>query len=219
VLGIISREFNPHDPAQQRLNREFSAAPAVRQLLGTESAVQRLERNVQRYSALVRYRAFVRQPKYLPALLGVKKVTSREYGSFLAPDGQYQQFLKRDYPKTETLRRVFANTGVLAQFEVGPAQLQTFRELIAFLKARAKRVVVVNMPVTSDYVDSHPNGAADFHKYTDTLEKETDRSDVELVDVGLWPAGYFADPAHLNARGSKRISRMLDDVLGQGGSS
>lgn len=215
VLGLISRELNPHDPEQRRLNRQFAAAPAVRHLVGTESFTQKLERNAQRYSALVRYRSSLRQPKYLPALLGLRKVGSGEYGSLVAPDGQYQGFLRREYNATPRVVRLFREA--LVRYEVGEAQRRTLRDLIAALRRTADRVVVVNMPVTSDYVEAHPNGEDDYRRYTRVLEAETERADVRYVDMGVWPAVYFADPAHLNARGSGRITSMLDELTSADG--
>ena len=212
VLGIISREFNPNDPEQQRLDEEFFASPAVRQYLGTETTVQKIDRRLARASALFRYRTFVRQPRYLRALVGMKKVTNTEYGAFVAPDGQYQGFLRREYPDVATVNRLFRNRA-LKDYEVGARQLATFRALLTFLKANAERVVVVNMPVTEDYVDAHPNGEDDYRAYTSALEAEAGRADVELVDLGLWSPLYFADPAHLNARGAERITGVLDDLL------
>jgi hypothetical protein len=214
VLGVISREFNPNDPEQQRLDDEFFAAPAVRQYMGNESAVQKLDRRLAKVSALFRFRTFVRQPRYLRALVGLKKVTNQEYGAYVAPDGQYQGFLRREYPDAATVHRLFRGRA-LKDFEVGAQQVETFRSLVTFLKGTAQRVVVVNMPVTKDYVDAHPNGAKDHGAYTEMLEEESEDLDVELVDLGVWSPVYFADPAHLNARGAKRMTGLLDDLLAE----
>lgn len=214
VVGIISRELNPNDPEQRRLDRQFAAAPAVRELVGNETLAQKFERNAQQLSALVRYRALVRQPKYVLQMLGLKEAASGEYGALVAPDGQYRGFLNREYPDPATLRRLFAQ-GALSRFDVGPAQLESLRRLLTHLAGHVERVIVVNMPVTSDYVDAHPNGEDDYRRATEALEGASDAAGARFVDMGVWPAVYFADPAHLNARGSERITSMLDEVLAQ----
>jgi hypothetical protein len=214
VLGIISREFNANDPEQQRLDEQFFASPAVRQYLGNETTIQKIDRRLARASALFRYRTFVRQPRYLRALIGMKQVTSTEYGALIAPDGQYEGFLSREYPDVATVNRLFRNRA-LKDYEVGAEQVATFRALVTSLKQSAERVVVVNMPVTQDYVDAHPNDEDDHDAYTSALERETEGLDVELVDMGIWSPVYFADPAHLNARGAKRITGLLDEVLAE----
>jgi hypothetical protein len=219
VLGVVSREFNPNDPEQQRLTREFFAAPAVRELLGTETILEKAERRLEDVSAIARYRVFVRQPTYLATLIGLKQgPTDTEYGAYVSADGQYQGFLTRTYPDAATIATLFRKRA-LNDFEIGDQQLATFRSLVTYLKANAKRVIVVSMPITKDYVAAHPRGEADYQAFRRALGRETDDLGVQLVDVGIWSRKYFADPAHLNARGSARISATLDDVLAEAGSS
>ena len=218
VLGVVSRELNPNDPEQARLEREFFEAPAVRHLLGTENLMQVAARRVEGVSDLFKYRTVVRRPPFFKLLVGLAQTSiTAEYGAIVAPDGQYQGFLNRSYDHSPAVLAFLRNQG-LHRFAIGSAQVATIRGLLDYLHDNTKHVIVVNMPVTQDYVDAHPRGEKDYDSATRTLEHLADDGGARFVDFGVWDGKYFADPAHLNARGSKRISHLLDRTLaGAGG--
>ena len=102
---------------------------------------------------------------------------------------------------------------MLDGFSVGDAQVGDLRRLLVLLRSRAEHVVLLNMPVTKDYVRYHPRGRVDYDQYLDAVRSEAKRADVPFVDGGIWPDRYFADPVHMNRQGSVRITDEIDRVL------
>ena len=210
IFGIVSREMNPNDPAQRGNEQEFFAAPAVEELLGTESRIEVVERHVSEASRLFEYRKIIRQPENLERMLGLKKnVSGRTYGDIIADDGQFEGFLDRPFTYNENVAREVRNRA-LNDFDIGPVQLQTLRTLLTYLDTNVPHVIVVNMPVTQQYVDAHPKGQADYDRFVAMLAAEVAKVDVTYVDTGIWSSDLFADPAHLNRAGAKQLTALLD---------
>ena len=70
-------------------------------------------------------------------------------------------------------------------------------------------VVVVNMPVTQDYVDYMPAPAEQTNaKCWQVIRETAEKAGARYVEAGVWDRSLFADPIHLNAAGSERF---LDD--------
>jgi hypothetical protein len=206
VLGLASRELTPHDTEQQRHTAEFFDSPAVRHLTDREPLLDRVERRLSAWSYVVRYRNVLRQPHQL---WGSHR--TGEFGEVVAADGQFEGFRAGRYvPSPEQARFV---RRILRDYEIGRHQLGVLRDLLAHLRSHVERVVVVNMPVTADYVSLHPRGARDYDAYVDVLRAEADRAGAELVDAGVWPDELFADTAHVNGAGSQRLTALVDEHL------
>ena len=101
VLGVASRELDENGAFMSAIERKYFDAPAVRHVDGTENALQIAERRLESASTLFRYRTTIRDPRYLPALLGVGDAPA-ETGveADVADDGQLQRFENRPYRKT-----------------------------------------------------------------------------------------------------------------------
>ena len=209
VLGVISRELSGDDPVVEQRERDFFDAPAVKQLLGDESVLQKTERKIEGASALFKYRTLIRQDRFFRAMLGFK-VTGIEFGDYISPQGQFKVFLHRTYGRADSLR------AEMRSFRVGSVQRDALRRLLTFLDARVRHVVVVNMPVPEDYVSYHPRGRADYDVATRTLKREAGRIGATYIDEGIWPTRYFADPVHVNAEGSKRLTEIMGKVIAAG---
>jgi hypothetical protein len=206
VLGVASRELNANDPRQQAREDEFFDAPAVRHLTGDETPLDAAERAAESASALFKYRTVIREPASLKAFVGLGEtpsITDTVFGDYIAPDGQFLSFLRRPYNAAVFLR------DELNEGAVDAGQLATFRELVGYLKSKAKRVIVVNMPVTKDYVTS----LGDHDRFAKLMRTEVDRLDVGYVRPGIWPTTLFADPVHVNRQGSAKLTKLIEDVI------
>jgi hypothetical protein len=211
VIGLVSRELNPNDPVQTRLERSFVASAAVRQLDGTETLAQRAERYADRLSALLKYRTLLRQGRFLANIVGTGNAPSRRTRSTTtADDGQYQGFLSLRYNGGSAAQ--FRATA-LRDYRVGPRQLATLRSLLAYAKAHVAHVIVVDMPVTATYVSLHPRRRTDQDAFDSALATEAAAVGAPLVRAGVWPEDAFADPAHLNGVGAHRLTAMLIEQL------
>lgn len=210
VFGLVSRELNDNDPAQAKSEQEFFEAPAVKELLGTEDAMDKAERKLSEVSALFRYRKIIRDPDNFLSALGLEKVqTGRTYGDIISPGGQYEGFLDRSFTYTPAVDEQIRN-GALRAFEIGTVQLQTLRTMLDYLHEHVAHVIVVNMPVTTEYIGEHPAGRADYDRYVNVLTQEVGRAGAAYVDGGVWPETLFADPAHLNRAGSQQLTALVD---------
>jgi hypothetical protein len=208
VLGLQSRELNPNDPEQARLERDFVASPAVEEILGTESWLERVERAVEERSRLFEYRTVLRDPRLVVNSLRGDPTAGRTYGDVVATDGQYGGFLDARYQPSVAVERLIRRRA-LNRFEVGRAERMALQRLVEFLAADGRQLVVLSMPVTADYVRFHPDGQADQDEAVATLQAAAASVSARFVDVGVWPDELFADPAHLNAAGAQRLTEVL----------
>jgi hypothetical protein len=207
VLGVAGPELNASDPEQAQREVDFFKSPRVSHALDTESFLQRAERYAETASSTFTYRSIIRQPKYIPALLGLEEappITQTEYGDYIAPDGQFQFFLRRRY-----------ETAPFEQEEQGPLelaadQLTTVRRLIDYLSKEVGQVVVVNMPVTKDTVADGPRERKAYDQIATALKNEAMRANASYIHAGIWPNEFFADPVHVNARGSERLTKLIE---------
>ena len=69
------------------------------------------------------------------------------------------------------------------------------------------------MPITATYVTLHPRGQTDQDAFDRAIAAETAAVGARLVRAGVWPEDAFADPAHLNGNGARRLTTMLTQEL------
>jgi lysophospholipase L1-like esterase len=73
--------------------------------------------------------------------------------------------------------------------------------------------VLVDTPVTQEYIGEHPHQAADYAVYQEALRGLAARTNTELVPGQVWDTSFFADPVHLNEVGARRLAGELADRL------
>jgi hypothetical protein len=213
VVGIVSRELNPNDPEQRSNEAKFFDSKAVHRLTGDERFLERVERRAADLSALVEYRSVLRQPSRVIDALRGDEFRTGEFGEIVADDGQYEGFLEARFRGgPESTANIRARS--LRDFEIGAGRVEILRRLLRFVADQGIDVIVVNMPVTDDYVSAHPNGAADYERAVDVVRRETDRAGATFLDIGVWPDELFADVAHVNAEGSRQFMQVVDDAIG-----
>jgi hypothetical protein len=204
VLGLSSRELNANDKPRAERERAFYEAPAVWDLLGKTSALERAEHSLESASALFRYRTKLRDPSYFPALLGFGDLPPGDVNSandYVGEGGELTAFERNTYAGAT----FFKNK--TKPIPIGTDQRAQLGDLMTFLRAEAPRVVVVNMPVTNDYVSTQtPAQRAQFEAILSAAAKGIGAS---YVKTGVWPTNLFADPTHTNGTGSKRLATVL----------
>jgi hypothetical protein len=94
-------------------------------------------------------------------------------------------------------------------------QADALRSLVGGLQDDGTQVVLLLLPVTEDYLALHPDGAADYDAFADTVQQIGDDAGVEVVDAHEWAPGdqVFADTHHLNGFGSEAFSTALPALL------
>lgn len=209
VIGLTGRELNPNNPAAAQLERDFMHAPAVLHLQGRESTLETAERHLESWSYLFRYRTSLRQPRYLEKVIGLGSAPGpNAYSVRVGPTGQYLGFLNAPYDAGPNVRRQYVNQG-LNEFTVGRTQTLTLLRLVKYAEGQGANVVLVDMPVSPDLISYYPHGQADASRAHATLQRIAQATGSRLLDPGVWPARYFADPGHVNRAGSERFSGYL----------
>jgi hypothetical protein len=203
VIGLTSRELTPNDGEQVNATRDYDRAPAVRQMRHDERWTDRADRTLGRASEIFRYRTVLRRP-----LLWFGQRKRLDSGVEMTSSGWDRSAADEPYDASPGRRRFF-QTVPLHDYTVGAQERRRLQTLATTLRARGIRVLVLNMPVTQDYVALHPHGADDYRAATAAIERLAQRSGSGYVDAGIWPTTLFSDPIHLNGVGARRLSRQI----------
>lgn len=208
VVGISSRELNANAPGQAGIEQQFRASPGAKQALGTETRLDRADRLLSEVSYLARYRSILREPT---SWFGDAKASWD--GTITRSDGLYLGFLNEPYHGDAAVLTKLRN-GSVHDFALGAAQKGVLRRLLVDLRAQGRRVILVSVPVTQDYVDLYPRGLADHQTYVEAVRSLAADVGVEFVDAGIWDRSLMADPLHSNRAGNQRLSALVAARLG-----
>ena len=205
VLGFSSSDLTPNDAVRNSQARLFFDSPGAREALGTESLLQRLDRIAGSISDLVRYRNALRAPSSWG-----KQKRVLDSSEVISPLGSDLSLRERSYSDPQWVQEAL-RTVVLGRFVVGAPALDAVGQLLADTARRGVMTVVVNMPVTADFVSFHPRGAVDYTAATTAVRQVALGVRAPFIDIGVWPSDLFGDPIHLNAKGSARFTALLID--------
>ncbi len=95
-------------------------------------------------------------------------------------------------------------------FNLGGKQAQAFNSVIAFVKSRKIPLVLVNLPLTDDYLDGTRRSAEQqFRRRMQQLSRQKGFAFRDLSQQ--WPNrnDHFVDPSHLNQFGAIAVSRLI----------
>jgi hypothetical protein len=204
VIGLTSREVNLNDPDAAGLAQQFFASPAVRQLSGTESLMQRLERYGDDTSYLFRYRTSLRT---LTTAVHHKSQVDVEK-PFVTAQGMELALATHGFYRNASVDQFFRTT-ITRDFQVGSSKIAALTSLLAAVPQSGARALLVDMPITSDYITLHPNQWLDFVKYEEALQAVVKQTGVTELPLQVWAHPDFADPIHLNEVGARRLTPML----------
>jgi very-short-patch-repair endonuclease len=100
--------------------------------------------------------------------------------------------------------------GDYAQFQLGGSQEAALRSAVALTKARKIPLLVVNLPVTNDYLDStRSNRQQQFRQYMQNQARSLGFVWRDYSQGNLSRNDYFEDPSHLNRFGAGAVARQL----------
>lgn len=100
--------------------------------------------------------------------------------------------------------------GDYARFELGGSQDAALRAVVALTKARKIPLLIVNLPVTNDYLDStRSNGQQQFRQYMQNQARSLGFVWRDYSQGNLSRNEYFEDPSHLNRFGAAAVARQL----------
>jgi hypothetical protein len=211
IVAVSSRDLNDNSGGAEESDETFRRSAGGRWLLGTESTADRVERWFTERSALLRYREVLRRP--VEALAGYDP-PDRDAAA-ITELGLETHLLDTDY-RLDDFVDTFFRTQTLRDFALGGDQEAAFRRLVTSLAAGDRRVVVLDVPVTADYVALHPRGADDMADYRAAVDAVVTETGAELVRPGVWASAFFSDPLHLNGAGVERLGPLLAEVVATG---
>jgi hypothetical protein len=150
-----------------------------------------------------RRRQFWRLLKHGPASLP-------DAAKLIGPLGSDLHKIGRQYGMNEGFARAFRERWI-ADFEIGDGPVATARRLIRTAASTGARVVVVNAPYTDDLVDLFPDGEGARRLGREVLADLCAEEGARLLEPPrtMLPDELFADPIHLNDRGTRVMTQWL----------
>ncbi|WP_199249545.1 hypothetical protein [[Phormidium] sp. ETS-05] len=100
--------------------------------------------------------------------------------------------------------------GDYANFWLGGEQEAALREVVALTKARKIPLLIVNLPLTSDYLDRYRlRREWEFDQYMQRQSRVLGFVWRDLSQSNLSRNEYFQDPSHMNIYGATAVARTL----------
>jgi hypothetical protein len=204
VIGLTSRDLNDASSSNAEVYRNYLNSRGRARFLGEETMGQRVQRALSDLSALVRISPFIRDPA---SLITQYNPAGPDTGEFVLPGEEYAP---RQLDITRTRERA------LNDYTLGGVELEALGRLVDELERQSIGVVVMEMPyVGADYLDLHPNGAADYDAYRQTVAAFTDDRGLAYIDLTdyPWTTAEFYDFLHVNSAGIAIVNDLLADGL------
>lgn len=217
VIGVSSFDLNDNAAIGRSALRAYDDAPLTR-----DDLFGRLQAPFIRSLALFEHRNELRDPQTLWAGLGDwwsdedrPRLGPEGLDGLLGPDGEGLSRRDLRYEPSPLTDR-FARSQLLNDFAIGGRQAEALADLVRELTERGVDVAVVALPVTDDYVDAHPDGAASHDEFLAVAEAVATDAGARFVDLHDRAPGdqWFADTHHLNATGAEALSALLPERLG-----
>jgi hypothetical protein len=206
VLGLSSYDLGSEDPNRTAFYNAFLASSGAKEAMGTEDPIQRVNRWLGSVSSLWFHKFQLRDPAtVLRAIAGRPQPTDPEADDVSAHGretiDQYTSFVNE--------------TGLdLKGWSIGTKDTDAVKQFITYAKKRHITVVLVDMPVTNQFVDDMPHGEADYQTFRAELAQlgAHGRATVLYYDT-LRSDSLFQNDIHLNHAGAEFLSTGLGAAL------
>jgi hypothetical protein len=216
VIGLSSFDLNEGAALTASALEAYESAPETRSdLMG------QLEQPFLEHSAIFRHRVELRDPQIVWESLGrwrrgeqTDQADPAGLPDVLGPAGQGLSRQDLVYEGSAVAQQLVVDQ-LLNDYAPSDDQADALRSLVGGLQDDGTQVVLLLLPVTEDYLALHPDGAADYDAFADTVQQIGDDAGVEVVDAHEWAPGdqVFADTHHLNGFGSEAFSTALPALL------
>lgn len=210
VIGLTSRDLNDGSRSNLSVTQGYLDSRGRAAFLGEETAGQQADRFFGELFAIVKIRAFLRDPV---SLITQYRDDIAEERLRIMDDFTREEYFNDRILIDRTRERA------LNDFSTGISegtQAAAVVELIELLNGRGVQVALVEMPYSGmDYIDMHTNGQADYDAYRATLVEIAESTDTPLIDGTRpdWSTDYFEDFLHLNSAGANQFSTELATKL------
>ena len=209
VIGVQTREFSDTGSKNIIMNDKFLASPGYKE--STSSIGSQLAGSLERLSYFLRYRRAFRTPSVLFDAEGEQALADTKVRQEIGPWGT-RVMEPGEYRATEKFLTGLREKTFL-DLEMGGTEYESLVDLAADLEERNVELVVVSMPVTTDYWGTHDDPDAARDEYHRLLDRLVDSSNVTVLDAeSAFPvADVFRDPVHLDVEGRAAFSGLMGD--------
>ena len=118
--------------------------------------------------------------------------------------------------ETDSQYLPFDNTPRLdiADWSLGTKDADAVVQLIRYASARGIKVIIIDMPVTNQFIDRMPDGAGSFRVFQNALESISQKYHATLLSFDtIRKTALFSDDIHMNHKGAYLFSEDLGVAL------
>jgi len=215
VVGIASRDSNDRSRKNKKVHEAFLSSPGYRQ--ETASLASEFEGWLEDLSVFMRYRRLMREPATF------LERTEDELGEQEVRMAIGERGLRLVEPVDYRFRLAGQRSlgkGTLGNFKTGGREYRAVVEMHDVLEERGVEMVLVNMPLTEDYLGAHEDVVAEMTSYRDFLADIVAATGVPFVDAekAFETPKAFRDLLHLDVEGrdafTEAFAQAWDDISG-----
>ncbi len=215
VISMGPRDTNDNEPTDERELSTYLDSEGRRRLYGEETIGESIESFFQQQFALVAIRERLREPRNMFRFLNGESISS--WKARLTPDGRFQGFDGGHYvDDLERDRRL--REGELRDYQVGPVQFDSLKDIIADIQATGAYVAIVDMPLMRDQlakvVDDGTSDLDDYDRAIRQLGTETGVPVLSYSDMNNHGV-FYADLYHMALPGTLEISPRIGQDLAE----
>ncbi len=216
VISMGPRDTNDHEPSDERELSDYLESEGRRGLYGGQTVGESIESFFQENFALVAIRERLREPRNLYRYLNGESISS--WQARLTPDGRFRGFDGGHYvDDPERDRRL--REGELRDYQVGPIQFDSLKEIIEDVKATGAYVVIVDMPLMREQlaaavVDDGERDLDDYDRALSGLATATGVTVLSYPDMND-NGTFYADLYHMALPGTREISARVGRDLAE----
>lgn len=213
VIGVTSVDLTDAGVAESAFFDAFRNSPAGREALGRETWSDRIDRWLGQHVALWKHRAELRNPMTVLEAIRASAPAQDPVAASMDPQGHLTNLDHQQFSQTHR-----SGIAGVSAWSLGTEEPNALRRLIAGVEAAGARPVLVEMPVTAEYIAAHPRGEVDYEAFKQAISGIATASSVPLIDLDR-PRDHalFADELHLNRTGATRFSTALARALRDAG--
>ena len=211
IWGVSVLDLNDNGQFHREVFDRFDASPARRR-----SARERMLLRARLSSALVRRAAQLRHPRAFVRVLraGDVRPDADRIERLLGPMGKGLEYVAYDSYQLSDHKAAFIRDQIVNEFAMGGTQLDALRRGASVVAAAGAKLVLLEMPSTSEFHEMYPRGVADVDEARHAVRRLAEELHVRFValDEPL-PHEWFADCVHLNGIGMDSWSQRLRPLL------
>jgi hypothetical protein len=207
VVGIASRDSNDRSRKNKKVHQAFLNSPGYRQ--ETASLASQFEGWLEDVSVFMRYRRLMREPATF------LERTDDDLGEQRIRKQIGERGLRLEEPVDYRFRvasQLSLSRGTLGNFQTGGREYTAVVEMHDVLEERGVEMVLLNMPLTADYLGAHQD-VDEMTSYREFLADIAQTTGVAFVDAerAFDTPKAFRDLLHLDVEGRDAFTRALAD--------